>query len=68
MSEKAKEKESRTRNWATVVYPESVTPNWEIVLSEMHVPTLISPLHDRDINPIGDKKSLITMSYLPLIA
>lgn len=54
MSEKSKD--TRTRNWATILYPESATPNWELLLSEMHVPAYISPLHDKDINPTGEKK------------
>lgn len=48
--------EKRTRNWATVVYPESAPDNWKIFLEEQHVPALISPLHDRDINADGTLK------------
>lgn len=47
---------SRTRNWATVVYPDSAPENWRDVLSELHVPVLISPLHDKDKNPDGSEK------------
>lgn len=47
---------SRTRNWATVVYPDSAPENWRLTLSELHVPAFISPLHDSDINPDGEKK------------
>lgn len=47
---------SRTRNFATVVYPESAPGNWQAVLSDYHVAALISPLHDMDCNPDGEKK------------
>ena len=47
---------SKTRNWATVVYPESVPSNWRDVLSDLHVQGFISPLHDSDINANGEKK------------
>lgn len=46
----------RTRNFATVVYPESAPDNWIDILNEYHVATLISPLHDCDIDPSGNLK------------
>lgn len=46
----------RTRNFATVVYPESAPPGWIELLDEQHVAALISPLHDRDTNPSGEPK------------
>lgn len=46
----------RTRNFATVVYPESAPDNWKQKLDEMHLAVLISPLHDKDINPNGELK------------
>lgn len=46
----------RTRNFATVVYPESAPDNWQDILSEQFVPSFISPLHDKDINPTGEPK------------
>lgn len=48
--------DKRYRNWATILYPESATENWEEILSELKSPILISPLHDQDINPGGEKK------------
>lgn len=41
----------KTRNWATIVYPESAPEGWENILAESHVPAIVSPLHDKDINP-----------------
>lgn len=47
---------TRTRNYATVVYPESAPENWQELLGEQCVPAFISPLHDQDINPTGEPK------------
>lgn len=46
----------RTRNFATVVYPESAPADWMDKLDELHITALISPLHDKDTNPSGEPK------------
>lgn len=46
----------RTRNYATLVYPDSAPENWMEIVSELHIPVLISPLHDKDVNPDGTLK------------
>lgn len=46
----------RTRNFATVIYPESAPENWQDILAEQKVPAFISPLHDSDKNPFGEDK------------
>lgn len=46
----------RTRNYATVVYPDSAPENWQELLADYYVPAFISPLHDLDINPFGEPK------------
>lgn len=46
----------KTRNYATIVYPESAADNWQEILAEMFIPAFISPLHDKDINPTGEAK------------
>ena len=51
-----KSKSSRTRNYATVVYPDSAPAEWEQLLSEKFVSAFISPLHDKDVNPTGEPK------------
>lgn len=49
---------SRTRDYATVVYPESAPENWVEILTEQKIQALISPLHDKDKNPDNtDKKA-----------
>lgn len=45
----------KTRNWATIVYPESAPEGWMDILNESHVPAIVSPLHDKDINPGTDE-------------
>ena len=37
----------RTRNYATVIYPESAPDNWMQILSESKIPMFISPLHQK---------------------
>lgn len=47
---------TRTRNFATVVYPESAPDDWFEILTQQFVPCFVSPLHDKDINPTGETK------------
>lgn len=41
---------ARTRNYATVVYPESAPLDWMDILNDLHVNAFVSPLHDKDVN------------------
>lgn len=50
------QKKTRTRNFATVVYPESAPERWQDILSQYCIPAFISPLHDADLNPTGELK------------
>lgn len=43
----------RTRNYATVVYPDSAPENWQEKLAEYYVPSFISPLHNMDVDPFA---------------
>lgn len=56
MSETKSRGSGRTRNYATVVYPESAPPDWLSIAGELKIPCFVSPLHDRDINPTGEGK------------
>ena len=47
---------ARSKNWATVIYPESAPDNWQSILGELKIEVFISPLHDKDINPTGEVK------------
>lgn len=51
-----KDKNQRSRNWSFIIYPESVVENWKEILEKLYLPTAISPLHDKDINPDGSSK------------
>lgn len=42
---------ARTRNYATIVYPESATDDWLDILKDLKIPAFVSPLHDNDLNP-----------------
>lgn len=46
----------KSRYWAFIVYPESVTEGWENTLEETGLQFAVSPLHDKDIDPDGNKK------------
>lgn len=42
--------DERSTTWTFLVYPESAPKDWLDVLKELHVPFIVSPLHDKDIN------------------
>ena len=44
------------RNWAFVMYPDSMPVDWFEILEKTGLPFAISPLHDKDINPTGESK------------
>lgn len=46
----------RTRNYGTVVYPDSAPQDWQNILAEQFIPALISPLHDKDTNPDNNEQ------------
>ena len=46
----------RTRNYATVIYPDSAPENWQEILVEQFIPAFISPFHDLDVDPDGEIK------------
>ena len=47
---------SRTRNFATIVYPDSAPEGWLNILADLCIPAFVSPLHDLDKNPTGEDK------------
>ncbi|MBQ9839095.1 MAG: replication protein [Oscillospiraceae bacterium] len=49
-------KDSRTRNWAVVLYPESAPEHWRDIIDDMHIEWVESPLHEYDTNPTGEVK------------
>lgn len=42
--------DTRKRNFACILYPDSLVEGWENVLSDLKVPAFLSPLHDKDVN------------------
>jgi len=46
----------RARAWTFIVYPESAPDNWREILDGYFVPWSCSPLHDSDLNAIGEPK------------
>lgn len=46
----------KNRNWATVGYPESLPIDWLDKINDLHVQCAISPLHDKDVDGLGEPK------------
>ena len=53
---KTREKDTRTRTWTVVLYPESAPENWRNIIDDMHIEWVESPLHDIDVNATGEVK------------
>lgn len=43
-------KEKRSSKWAFLLYKESAPENYIEVLEELHIPFVLSPWHDKDVN------------------
>ena len=43
-------KDKRSNKWAFLLYQESVPKNYLEVLEELHIPFVLSPWHDKDVN------------------
>lgn len=56
MSKKSMVRETRSRNWSVIVYPESAPGNWRNILDELHIEWVESPLHDKDLDPTNQPK------------
>lgn len=52
----AKRAQDTAENWEMIVYPDSAPDGWRDILRGLHVPLLISPLHDKDAQPDGTMK------------
>lgn len=48
---KVKQKEARSSKWAFLLYEESIPKNFIQKLDGKHVPYILSPLHNLDVNP-----------------
>lgn len=43
-------KDKRSNKWAFLLYEESAPDNYLDILEEMHIPFVLSPWHDKDVN------------------
>jgi plasmid replication protein len=43
-------KDKRSNKWAFLIYQESTPENYLDILEEMHIPFVLSPWHDKDVN------------------
>lgn len=41
--------DERSTTWTFIIYPESAPSNWVDILKELHVPFIVSPLHNKDV-------------------
>lgn len=46
----AKSKEKRSNKWAFLLYQDSASENYLDIFEEMHIPFVLSPWHDKDID------------------
>lgn len=49
-------KSIKKRHWVYIVYPESAPEDWIEVLKDTLVPFAVSPLHDQDVDIVGNLK------------
>ena len=55
-AELKEELNGRWRNWAMIVYPSSAPKDWRKKISELHIPWIVSPCHDKDVHADGSPK------------
>ena len=48
--------ERRSRYWASIIYQESAPNDWEDRLQDLHIPAIVSPIHDKDVDKNGELK------------
>lgn len=54
-------KEQRSSKWTFLFYKESAPADYIEVLEELHIPFILSPWHDKDVNrKTGELKKLIS--------
>lgn len=57
MSSQHKEKQKRSNLWVAVFYPDSAPKSYLPIIQSWHIPALISPVHDADLNAdMSEKK------------
>ncbi len=53
---KSTRKDSRSKNWVCIVYPDEVNADWRERINNQHFQWVESPLHDKDVNADGTPK------------
>ena len=48
--------ETRSKYWATILYPESAVVGWLEFLQSLGIQAIVSPLHDMDLYDHTDEK------------
>ncbi|WP_425326482.1 Rep family protein, partial [Staphylococcus argensis] len=43
-------KDKRSNKWAFLIYEESTPSNYQDILEQMHIPYILSPWHNKDID------------------
>lgn len=51
-----KQKDTRSRAWTFVAYPDSVPDKWIDIIEDYHLEWALSPLHNADTDPNGEVK------------
>lgn len=54
-SKTKKPQADRSNYWAFIMYPDSAPKNWKDILTEYHLNIIVSPLHNKDINPMTEE-------------
>lgn len=49
-------KKLSARLWAWIAYPESMPEDWQNIVEGWHIPVIVSPLHDCDVDSNGELK------------
>lgn len=49
-------KVTKKRNWAFLIYPDSMPDNWKEIFNLSGLQIAVSPLHDKDLNPDEEEK------------
>lgn len=61
-------KEKRSNKWAFLFYKESAPDNYLDILEEIHIPFVLSPWHDKDVDKKQENlKKHINMEHFILI-
>lgn len=55
MANSFESKGAKSRYWGFEFYPESMPDNWKDIIEATHIPVVVSPLHDKDVNEDAER-------------